>query len=76
ADWQAMRQLSRNNGGIFAPAAESLRLFTEIKERNKIEPLLRSEIKVTDALDYGWYLLLVLLLLSVEWMLRRVNGSY
>lgn len=76
ADWQAMRQLARNNGGIFMPAAESQRLFAEIKERNKIQPLLRSEIKVTDALDYGWYLLLVLLLLSAEWILRRVHGSY
>jgi hypothetical protein len=76
ADWQAMRQLARNNGGLFAPAEEYVTLFTGLKERNQIQPLLRSEVIAIDALNSGWYLLLVLLFLSAEWILRRVYGSY
>ena len=76
ADWQAMRQLARNNGGLFAPVREYETLFTRLKERNQIQPLLRSEVIATDALNSGWYLLTVLLLLSAEWVLRRVYGSY
>jgi hypothetical protein len=76
ADWQSLRLMARNNGGLFAEAAAAEKLFDQIKARNQIKALLRSEIKVTDALDSGWYMLAVLLLLCGEWMLRRVFGAY
>jgi len=76
ADWQALRQLARNNGGLFAPAAGDKELFARIKSRNQIQPLLRSEITAIEATDAWWYLFAVLLLLSSEWILRRVYGAY
>ncbi|MEY3982688.1 MAG: hypothetical protein RL160_245 [Bacteroidota bacterium] len=76
ADWKALRSLAVNNGGAFAPNTAADDLFRLIADRNKIQPLLRSEISNTDALDAWWYMTAILLLLSAEWLLRRVFGSY
>jgi hypothetical protein len=76
ADWKALRSLAANNGGAFAPSSEAESLFQLIASRNKIQPLLRSEITNTDALDAWWYMTAILLLLTTEWLLRRIYGSY
>jgi hypothetical protein len=76
ADWKALRALAANNGGAFAPDKEAEGLFRLISDQNKIQPLLRSEISNTDALDAWWYMTAILLFLSAEWFLRRIFGSY
>jgi hypothetical protein len=76
ADWTLLRQWAGRHSGLFAPWNEREELFKRIRERNKARDVIQSDITVRSLLDLPWYLGAVLLLLCMEWILRRRAGGY
>lgn len=75
ADFNLLRQLSANTGGSFYTQEEITRLLSDLQEE-KVNSVIRSEETFKSMLNLQWVLATLLLLISVEWFLRKFYGSY
>jgi hypothetical protein len=48
----------------------------EITQRDDIESLQYNRLKYSDLIDVKWLLAIIVLLLAVEWFVRKQMGSY
>ncbi len=76
ANHALLRQLSTNSNGKFYTLANYDKLLIDINKREDIVEMAYQEKSYDDLLDFIWLLLLILLLLSLEWFLRRRFGGY
>lgn len=76
ANHTLLRQLSTNSNGKFYTLANYKSLLLDIAQREDIVEMGYQEKTYDDLLDFAWLLLLILLLLSLEWFLRRRSGGY
>lgn len=76
ANHQLLHLISGKNGGqvIFSDQIEQLTSMIDAKGFAK--PILFDTIKTRSLIHYKWIFFLLLALLSLEWFLRRYNGSY
>lgn len=76
ANHQLLHLISGKNGGqvIFSDQIEQLTSMIDAKGFAK--PILFDTIKTRSLIHYKWIFFLLLTLLSLEWFLRRYNGSY
>ena len=65
----------QSNGSVIYPT-ELASLSSILLEDNNIKPILFSKAETTPILDLWWLLAILVLLLIVEWFLRRYHGSY
>ena len=76
ANHTLLRQISTNSNGKFYVLANYEKLLIDLDKREDIVDMAYQEKTYDDLLDFVWILLLVLLLLSIEWFLRRRHGGY
>ncbi len=69
------RLAKENDGKMFYPG-EWEKLFDEITKRKDIRPLIYSQKSFKDAISLNWLFFLILLIVSLEWFLRRRSGLY
>ncbi|MCU0391454.1 MAG: VWA domain-containing protein [Thermoflexibacter sp.] len=75
ADFNLLRQLSKQTGGIFVKSNN----IQELKDRLqtlKAQSIIHSSEEVSELIHLKWLFFLLLGLVSVEWFVRKFRGSY
>lgn len=76
ADHQVLFQLAqKNNGKLYYPAQFD-QLAADLAANEKIVPVSYSEKRLQDIVRLKWIFALLVVLLSVEWFLRKYFGGY
>lgn len=76
ANHQLLNQLSSIHGGrLFSPNRLD-ELYQTIMDSKEIAPVAYSEKKLQDLISFKPIFFLLLLLLSLEWLIRKYNGGY
>jgi hypothetical protein len=76
ANHGVLQQISANSNASFYPLSQYQQLLNSIDQRDDIVEVAYAESAFNDLIDYFWILLLIVLLLSAEWFLKRYNGGY
>ena len=76
ANHNLLKEIANKNNGEMVLPSNALALISKIKMREDIKPVSHSEIKLNEMINLKWLFFLILSLLSVEWFLRKRNGSY
>jgi hypothetical protein len=76
ADHQMLYALSNRTGGIsILPASENA-LMETLKKREDVKPVSFTRKRLEDLVNVPWVFALIMLLLSLEWFLKKRAGSY
>lgn len=75
ADWNLLRTISKNTNGTFQPYDYRANVLSEIEKNSSKGKIVNRE-KYTDLIHTKWLLLLVLLLFTIEWVVRKYRGTY
>ena len=75
ADHNLLYQLSKQSGGKMVYKQELDKLAQDLQNSELIKPITYSHKKLTDLLNLKWICLLLIGLLSIEWFLRKYNGT-
>jgi hypothetical protein len=67
--------VKRHNGELFLPS-ETQKLIDALNKREDIKPVIYNTRKLEDLINLWWIFGLVMLLLSIEWFMRKRNGAY
>lgn len=76
ANHGVLQQISANSNASFYNLKDYQKLLKAIDQRDDIVEVAYEESAFNDLIDYFWILLLILLLLSTEWFLKRYHGGY
>ncbi|PKP25585.1 MAG: hypothetical protein CVU06_04070 [Bacteroidetes bacterium HGW-Bacteroidetes-22] len=76
ADHRLLFNLARVRGGVFVPAAEIDSIAIQLLNEHKMKPVLLTEEHISEWISLASVFVLILLLLTGEWVLRRWAGSY
>lgn len=76
ANHGVLKQLAENSNGSFYTLAGIGQLISDIENRKDIVTVSYEESNFVDLIDYKWLFFLVILLLAIEWFIRRRSGSY
>lgn len=76
ANHTLLNQLSKNSGGKFYPLNEFKKSIDDLLSREDLTSIRYQESSFNDLIEYVWLLVLLIVLLSLEWFLRRWLGSY
>ena len=76
ANHAVLRQLSAQYGRQTVAPAALASIAEKIKASGVIKPVLYQSTKTNPLINLKWIFLLLALLLSVEWFLRRYFGAY
>ena len=74
ADHSVLNKLSSRTGGAMFYPANSDKLVDKLLEAD-VKPVVYSSENTRHLLDYKLLFFLLLLLLSGEWLMRKMNGS-
>lgn len=72
ADHSLLRTLAANTGGAMLSPAELDQLPQLLAERDDLKSVIYSHVRYTELLDLPWVFILLVLLLAVEWTLRKL----
>ena len=50
-------------------------LVSELKKENDVKPVLKEKKTFKELIDNKWMFIIILILLSTEWILRKIWGS-
>lgn len=76
ADHNLLFQLAENSGGRMFYPDQMNELVKEITERDDIRPIIYTQYEFEDLINLRWIFFLLLLMLSVEWFVRKYSGGY
>lgn len=76
ADHRLLMNLSENTGGTFYSPKDLSELTNELQERDELVTVVYQEKSFDDLIDYKWLFYLIVLLLSMEWFMRKYYGAY
>jgi len=76
ANHQLLNAISDRTGGKFFLPASIAEIAKEIKNRNDIKAVSFTQKRLDDVINLKWIFALIMLLLSVEWFMRKRSGSY
>jgi hypothetical protein len=76
ADHRLLNAMADETGGASFTAGDVDNLIELIKNREDIKPVVYSRKRYTDLVDFFPLLMLLILLMGVEWFLRKFHGSY
>ena len=76
ANHRLLMNLAENSGGAFYMPSELDQLQQDILNREDLVTVVYQERSFDDLIDYKWIFFLILLLLSIEWFMRKYHGAY
>ncbi len=76
ADHRLLNAMADETGGTSFMPGDIDNLIELIKNRDDIKPVVYSKKRYTDLVDFFPLLLLLILMMSIEWFLRKFHGSY
>lgn len=76
ADHFVLQQLANQTGGVFQSLTNYDEVLDQIADREDLVPVSYAENAYHKLIDLLFYLFLLMLLLGVEWFLRRYYGAY
>lgn len=76
ANFRLLNILSAETGGGFYVKGNSNELLLKLIKAENIKSKVYEEKNIHELIDWKWYVLLILLLLFLEWFLRKFWGSY
>jgi hypothetical protein len=76
ANHRMMYQLATQSGGRFFSGSQADEVINALQETNYLKPLSSIEEMITELLNLRWLFFVLILLLSVEWFLRKYWGIY
>lgn len=76
ANHSVLNQMAVKTQGEFDVLKNYRKILTKIKERSDITSVSYKEAAFNDLIDYKFLFIILLLLMSLEWFLRRWFGSY
>jgi hypothetical protein len=68
--------LSEQRGGKVFYLNETEQLANELLERNEIKPVIYQNVKTNPLISLKWLFPILLILLTIEWVIRRYFGSF
>lgn len=71
ADYSLLYNLSHQHSGSVVMAASVESLYDSIRQNTRIAPILKQTEKTIPLIDWKWYFAIVLLIATVEWLLRK-----
>jgi len=74
ADFKLLNSLSEKSGGKFFTSQDWQDIFITLNQNHKVKT--HKEKNVHEMIDWKWYFIIVFLLFSLEWFLRKYWGSY
>lgn len=75
ADHALLRTLAFSTGGTVVPADSVAQLADMLRQRDDLKTLISSRMRYDELLRLPWLLVAILLLLSLEWIVRKYNGE-
>ena len=75
ADHALLRTLAFSTGGAVVPADSVAQLADILRQRDDLKTLISSRMRYDELLRLPWLLVLLLVLLSTEWVVRKYNGK-
>lgn len=75
ADFDMLKSVAQTTGGKFFTRNELEKVVKEIKANENIKPVASYQKKYSMLLTSPWYLALIVLLLGIEWFLRKWHGG-
>lgn len=76
ANFTTLKLIAANSNGAFYPESRFSSLINDLKSTENIKPKSHKEKSIHELIDIKWFVLLIMLLLSLEWFLRKFWGSY
>lgn len=76
ADFQLLQNLAQKNDGRMFLPSQINELQAEINQNENISSIIFEEQNIKELINLKWIFFLLLLLLSLEWFLRKQNGAY
>lgn len=76
ANHQFLNTLAEKSGGKMLYPSQISEIPELIKSREDVKPVTYSVKHFTDFVNFIWFLILIILLLSAEWLIRKISGSY
>jgi hypothetical protein len=76
ADHNLLYRMAAASSGIMLRDDELDRIPDLIKAREDVKPVVYSQKRFTDLINLPWIFALLILLLGIEWFLRKYAGSY
>jgi hypothetical protein len=71
-----LKDISSRNNGAMVLSNNMMSLSDLIGKREDVKSVSHSEISLNEMINLKWLFFLILTLLSIEWFLRKRNGSY
>ncbi len=76
ANHKMLYQLANQSGGDFFLPGETQQLLQQLKTGNQLKPVVYFQDMVNELLNLRWLFFVFLLILSMEWFLRKYWGMY
>lgn len=76
ADFDLLKSIAQTSGGKFFARNEMEKVVKEIKANENIKPIASYHKKYSMLLNSPWYFVAIVLLLGIEWFLRKWHGGY
>ena len=75
-DFQLMQNLAKKFGGKMFYPSNMNELSSTIEQNSTISSIIYEEHDIKDWIQMKWIFFVLLLLLTLEWFLRKRNGAY
>jgi len=76
ANYKVLKQISAKTNGKFYTLSDIDALITDLESRKDIVPVKYETLRYKDLIDFLILFIVIAVLLTLEWFLRRYNGAY
>jgi hypothetical protein len=76
ANHRILRNIAENSGGKFFFPNQLNELQSDIQNRDDMVTVVYQEKQFDDLIDYKWVFILIVLLFTLEWFVRKFQGAY
>lgn len=75
ADFQRLKKISKSTGGVFFTLENVPQLIERLQQDDELKTIIREDTKVKDLLDFSLFFWLFVVLLTFEWLVRKLGGT-
>jgi hypothetical protein len=76
ANHRLLFAMSKTTGGKMFPKDSIAAVYDEIQNRNDLVNVEYKYLRYSDVIDVWWLMLIVVILISAEWFIRKYSGGY